>query len=265
MILLNLGVSAAVLALLLAGVFALSVTRKRYDIIDCFWGAGFAAVALVTFALSTGQGVLWQRVLVTALTAVWGLRLAWHIGRRNAGQPEDKRYVELMASAKGSPVAHLVRRVYLPQGVVLWFVSLPVQVGQYLTPDLTAFTVLGVLLWLTGFTFEAVGDRQLWRFKADPANRGQVLSTGLWRYTRHPNYFGDAVVWWGLYLLACHSLLGAATLLSPVAMTYFLTMRTGKPLLEKHLTASRPGYADYVRRTSGFFPWPPRKPEGNAS
>ncbi|WHT21046.1 DUF1295 domain-containing protein [Crossiella sp. CA-258035] len=256
---LNLLVSLGVLVLLLAATFLISVARRRYDIIDSFWGAGFAAVALVSFALSAGHGVLWQRVLVTGLTVVWGLRLAWHILRRNLGQPEDQRYVELMARATGNPLAHLATRVYLPQGAVLWFVSLPVQAAQYVRPELVPLTVLGVLVWLTGFGFEAVGDRQLARFKGDPANRGKVMDRGLWRFTRHPNYFGDAAVWWGLYLLACHSWLGAATVLSPLLMTYVLTKRTGKALLERHLLDSRPGYRDYVRRTSGFFPLPPKK------
>src|SRR6185312_10702217 len=118
---------------------------------------------------------------------------------------------------------------------------------------------VGVALWLLGFTFEAVGDRQLDRFRADPANRGRVLETGLWRYSRHPNYFGDACVWWGLYALAALAWPGPLTVLSPLLMTWLLTAKTGKPLLERHLTGRRPGYADYVARTSGFVPWPPRR------
>ncbi|GAA2802833.1 DUF1295 domain-containing protein [Crossiella cryophila] len=258
-VLLNLLISLGALLVLLGVTFLISVTRRRYDIIDGFWGAGFAAVALVSLCLSAGHGVLWQRALITALTVVWGLRLAWHILRRNHGQPEDKRYVELMAKATGNPLAHLVKRVYLPQGAVLWFVSLPVQIGQYAQPVSTLLTVLGVAVWAIGFGFEAVGDAQLKRFKSDPGNKGQVMDSGLWRYTRHPNYFGDAAIWWGLYLLACQSWPGAATVLSPVLMTYVLTRRTGKALLERHLLVSRQGYRDYVRRTSGFFPLPPKK------
>jgi steroid 5-alpha reductase family enzyme len=137
-------------------------------------------------------------------------------------------------------------------------VSLPVQFGQYGGGAPGWLLAAGVAVWLTGFVFESVGDWQLRRFAANPDNRGKVLDTGLWRYTRHPNYFGDAMVWWGLYLLACGSWLGVATLPAPLLMTFVLARGTGKPLTEKHLSGSRPGYADYVRRTSGFVPLPPR-------
>ena len=174
---------------------AVRVRGGRHDGIDVVWGMGFAIVAIVTLVLARGAGDLWRQVLITVLTCVWGLRLAWHIGRRNRGKPEDPRYVEIMERAKSNPVAHLVRKVYVPQAVVLWVVSWPVQVGQYgfasgvLRPSSTA---LGVLSWAVGLFFETVGDAQLAAFTADPANKGQVMDRGLWRYTRHPNYFGDA-------------------------------------------------------------------------
>jgi steroid 5-alpha reductase family enzyme len=211
------------------------------------WGLGFAVVAVVSY-----DGFL----LPVALTVVWGVRLAVHIGLRNHGKPEDRRYVEIRSRG------NVVRRVYLTQGVILLLVSLPVQFGQYGDRPPGWLLVLGTAVWLVGFLFETIGDRQLRRFAADPANRGRVLDTGLWRYTRHPNYFGDAAVWWGLYLLACGTWLGVATLPAPLVMTYLLARGTGKPLTEKHLSSSRPGYAEYVRRTSGFFPLPPRKTGG---
>jgi steroid 5-alpha reductase family enzyme len=137
-------------------------------------------------------------------------------------------------------------------------VSLPVQVGQYGGgPGVVGY--VGVLVWVLGLTFEAVGDQQLSRFRADPDSRGQVLDTGLWRYTRHPNYFGDACVWWGLFLLACHSWLGVVTVIAPIVMTALLAKGTGKPLMERDIVERRPGYADYVRSTSGFVPLPPRR------
>jgi len=148
--------------------------------------------------------------------------------------------------------------VYHFQGVVLYFVSLPVQFAMYGT-GFGVLGWLGVAVWLIGFGFETIGDEQLRRFKADPASKGKVLDTGLWRYTRHPNYFGDACVWWGLYLLACSTWPGALTILSPVAMTFTLARGTGKPMLEKGMAKTRPAYARYVERTSGFFPWPPKK------
>jgi steroid 5-alpha reductase family enzyme len=166
----------------------------------------------------------------------------------------------MLASAPGNPTWYAVRKVYLTQGAVMWFVSLPVQVACFEPAPLGPVAWVGVLLWLVGFFFETVGDWQLTRFRNDPASKGQVLDTGLWRYTRHPNYFGDACVWWGLSLVAFTSWPGVLTILSPLLMTWLLAKGTGKPLLEKDMASRRPGYADYVRRTSGFVPLPPRKP-----
>lgn len=253
---LNFAVTAAVTALVIAAAFGISLWRGRYDTIDTVWGLGFVVIAVVTFGLSSGS--LAFRITVTALTAIWGLRLAIHLHLRNRGKPEDRRYAEILAKAKGNPKAHMFRVVFLTQGAVMWIVSLPVQVAQYGEHVFGPLAYLGIALWLVGFTFEAVGDHQLSRFTADPANKGTVLDTGLWRYTRHPNYFGDACVWWGLYLIACHSWVGAATLPAPLLMTFLLAKGTGKPLTEKHLANTRPGYAEYVARTSGFLPLPPK-------
>ena len=249
----TLALTALVTLAAVTATFGIALARKRYDTIDTFWGLGFAIVALVSLPL--GDGPLPLRLTATALTAVWGVRLALHLHLRNHKLPEDPRYVRM---AEGASPGRIFVRVYLVQAVVLWFVSLPVQFAQFGT-GFGVLGWLGVLLWLAGFAFESIGDEQLRRFKADPANRGKVLDTGLWRYTRHPNYFGDACLWWGLYLLACSTWAGAATVLSPVAMTYTLARGTGKPLLEKGLRRSRPGYAHYVERTSGFFPLPPKR------
>jgi steroid 5-alpha reductase family enzyme len=258
-VLLNLVVTAAVVLVLMAVAFAVGLRREQHDGIDVVWGLGFVLVAATTLVLADGP--VWRRVLGTALTAAWGLRLAWHIYRRNKGKTEDRRYEELMARAPGNLRWYAFRSVYLTQGAVMWVVSLPVQVAQYGAGSWIAAvtTPAGVVLWLVGFGFESVGDRQLARFTADPANRGQVLDTGLWRYTRHPNYFGDACVWWGIFLVACHQWVGLATIVSPIVMTCLLAKGTGKPLLEKSIGERRPGYAEYVRRTSGFLPLPPKK------
>ncbi|HEX4362254.1 MAG TPA: DUF1295 domain-containing protein [Pseudonocardia sp.] len=261
----NLGVTAVAVALLMALALAVAVRLRggRHDGIDAVWGVGFTLVAVTTAALSTGSGDGWRRWLVTALTAVWGCRLAWHIYRRNRGRPEDPRYVELLAKAPGNPTWYAARMVYLLQGALIWLVSLPVQLAQYGRGD-TLFggtelaTWLGVACWLVGFGFEAVGDAQLARFRADPANAGTVMDRGLWRYTRHPNYFGDACIWWGLTLLGLHHLVGLAGLLSAAVMTLLLTRGSGARLLESTIGARRPGYADYVARTSGFLPRRPR-------
>lgn len=263
----NLGVTAAaVLALFaLALLVAVRLRGGRHDGIDTVWGAGFALIALLTLGLAAGAGAgqPWRQLLITTLTCVWGVRLAWHITRRNRGTGEDPRYVEIIEQARGNPVAHLVRRVYLPQAVIMWLVSLPVQLGQYGGADgplALLVTGLGVLCWAVGFTFETVGDAQLAAFRADPANRGRVLDSGLWRYTRHPNYFGDAAVWCGLALIALP--VGGAGLVglgSAALMTWLLAKGTGARLLESTIGDRRPEYADYVRRTSGFFPLPPKR------
>jgi steroid 5-alpha reductase family enzyme len=256
-VLVNLAVCAGVVVVLFGATFAISVRWNRHDVIDVVWGVGFVLVALTTFVLSTGD--LATRILLTTLTVVWGVRLAVHIGLRNRGRSEDPRYVAIRSQGGGRhPYLHLARAVYGIQALVLYLVSLPVQIGQYAGGTPAWLLVLGAAVWLLGFGFESVGDFQLRRFASDPANRGRVLDTGLWRYTRHPNYFGDSVVWWGLYLLACGSWAGAAMLPAPLLMTYVLARGTGKPLTEKNL-ADRPGYAEYIRRTSGFLPLPPRR------
>jgi steroid 5-alpha reductase family enzyme len=171
------------------------------------------------------------------------LRLAWHLARRNRGHDEDPRYRAILARAPGSPVAHVVRTVYLPQAVVMWVVSLPVQLGRYgsasgVLPAVLA--VVGVALWLLGFAFETVGDAQLTAFRADPGNRGQVMDRGPWRYTRHPNYFGDAAVWWGLTALALHHPAGLAGLVGAALMTWLLTRGTGAKTTSRCRTRRAP-------------------------
>ncbi|MGX1971255.1 DUF1295 domain-containing protein [Streptomyces kronopolitis] len=255
----NAAVSAgAALAVLLA-TFAVARARRLHRPVDIAWGVAFAVVALVGWALSAGHGDDGRRLLVTVLTVVWGLRLAAHIARRGRGHGEDPRYERLLARAPGSRDAYALRMVYLLQAALVWLVSLPVQVALYVPVPLGPGAVAAGLLWAAGFAFESVGDHQLARFKADPANRGKVMDRGLWSWTRHPNYFGDFLVWWGLFGLACGTWEAAAvTVVSPLVMSCLLTVGSGKRLLEKQL-ADRPGYAAYTARTSGFLPLPPRR------
>jgi steroid 5-alpha reductase family enzyme len=248
----------------LGGTFLVALNLGRHAVVDVSWGLGFAAIAVTAFLASEGAGDGFIAGSALVLTVIWGVRLAVHIGLRSRGHGEDPRYVELLSRAPGNPQLFALRRIYLIQGVVMWFVSLPVQVAMFTRGEANAVTWIGVLLWVVGFTFETVGDLQLTRFRNDPATRGQVLDTGLWRYTRHPNYFGDACVWWGLSLIAFSVWPGILTILSPLAMTWLLARGTGKPLLEKDMSSRRPGYADYVRRTSGFVPLPPKKPSTTA-
>ena len=252
----------AVLAQLIT--FAVGMRLGRLSVVDITWGAGFALIAVVGFVVSMGDGDPLRRWLLAVLTVIWGLRLAIHIGRRQRGEVgEDPRYEELMSKRKGHPKWAALRSVFLMQAVAAWVISVPVQVGLVAadrSPAATVVLLVGVLAWLVGFGFEAVGDYQLERFKAEPDSKGRVLDSGLWRYTRHPNYFGDACVWWGLFLVALDLPWGLFTIPAPLLMTWLLTAKTGKPMLEAQLTQRRPGYAEYVSRTSGFLPRPPRRP-----
>ncbi|MFJ5264779.1 DUF1295 domain-containing protein [Streptomyces sp. NPDC088387] len=237
--------------------FAVAVRKGLHRIVDIAWGLGFAAVAAVTCLASAGTGDPGRRLLVTVLTVVWGVRLAAHIARRGRGHGEDPRYEAMLSKASGNQNLYALRVVYLLQGALVWLVSLPVQSAQYISGPMSGVAVAGGCLWAVGMFFETVGDAQLARFKADPANKGQIMDVGLWRYTRHPNYFGDFCVWWGLFLITCDSLAAAAaSLVSPVVMSLLLTRGSGQRLLERHM-ADRPGYAAYAERTSGFFPLPP--------
>ncbi|MGW2916704.1 DUF1295 domain-containing protein [Streptomyces angustmyceticus] len=256
----NLAVAAGAAFAVMLTTFAVARTKGLHRLVDIAWGAAFTAVAVATCVLSAGHGDDGRRILVTAATAVWGLRLSVHIARRGRGHGEDPRYERLLAKAPGSRDAYALRTVYLLQGGLVWLISLPVQVAQYVPVPLGASAVVGAVVWATGLVFESVGDFQLGRFRADPANRGRVMDRGLWGWTRHPNYFGDFLVWWGLFLLACGTAQAAAlAVVSPLVMSYLLVFGSGKRLLENHL-ADRPGYAAYTARTSGFFPLPPRRP-----
>ena len=243
---------------------AVALRQGRHTVVDVAWGLGFVAIAAAAFL--AGDGDAGRSWLVLALTTVWGLRLGAHIYRRSRGRGEDPRYEALLAKAPPAgrtPVA--VRGFELSQGVGVWFISQPVQVAMVQPQGLGALAWAGVAVWAVGLYFETVGDRQLERFRSDPSNRGRVLDTGLWRYTRHPNYFGDACVWWGLWLVAASAWPGPLFVLSPLAMTWNLARGTGAALLEKDITDRRPDYADYVRRTSGFVPLPPRRPQSKGT
>ena len=253
----TLAVSAAAVAVLMLATFAVGLRAGRHSVVDAAWGAGFAVVAAVSALTATGDPA--RAWLLFGLTAVWGVRLAVHIGLRGRGGGEDPRYERLLAGAPGNPNLYALRIVYLLQGALVLLISLPVQTAAHTTAPLGWAAVPGVFLWLTGFAFEAVGDAQLARFKRDPANRGLIMDRGLWAWTRHPNYFGDACVWWGLFLVA----LGGSwwvllTLPAPLVMTYLLTRGSGQRLLDEHM-AGRPGWSEYAERTSAFVPLPPKR------
>ena len=235
-----------------------SLALKNASIVDIFWGAGFVLSAWLFFGF-TPDGFLPRKLLLVILVTIWGLRLSTHIFLRNKGKPEDFRYQKWREENGSIWWWKSFFQVFLLQGLLLWIVSMPLLAAQFFgkVDHLTVLDFIGAAVWLIGFFFESVGDFQLTRFIKNPQNRGKVLSSGVWRYTRHPNYFGDAAQWWGFYLLALVAG-GWWAIVSPVIMTYLLTRVSGVSLLEKSLDA-KPGYRQYVESTSAFIPWFPKK------
>jgi len=263
---LNLLVCAVAVAGYFTAVMAASLRARNHSLIDVFWGPGFVLVAVISYLASLDfDGDPLRRNVVLALTAIWGLRLGIYIGRRNAGHGQDARYTALLKRQTGALVPYVVRTVYAPQAMILFVVSLPVQIAMYQRTPLGLLGAAGIAVWCVGFFFEAVGDAQLARFKKDPAHAGRIMDHGLWAWTRHPNYFGDSCVWVGLWLLALTDPVwagpaGLVAVVSPLLMTFFLVKVTGKALLENGMRRSRgQAYEQYAARTSGFFPRPPRR------
>ena len=227
----------------------------RYNVVDIAWGIGFVAVAAT--AAAVGDGDPFRRLLLLALTAVWGVRLAWHMYVKSKGKGEDPRYRDLLRD--NFSAGNVIRRVFVVQAAATWGVALPLQLSAALgptPPGLVPVLWVGVGVWAVGLFFEAVGDHQLRVFKADPANRGVIMDRGLWAWTRHPNYFGDACVWWGVWLASIAGWISLPTIVSPVVMTYFLVYATGARLTEKYMK-NRQGFREYAQRTSFFVPLPP--------
>ena len=247
------------ISLLMLATWLVSLPLRNASIADVVWGAGFVLVAWVAFfAVNSPLDV--RQALLVGIPTFWGLRLSLHLFRRNHGKPEDKRYQAMrMQHPKHFGWVSLVT-VFGLQGVLMFAVSLPVQIGQ-LVPQvpLGGFAFSGMVLCAVGLFFEVVGDHQLAKFIKDPGNKGKTMNTGLWHYTRHPNYFGDSCVWWGLGLIALETNYGLWGLLGPALITYLLTQVSGVPMLEKAMLKSNPRYADYMAVTSAFIPWPPKK------
>ena len=257
-----LAILATNLLVLLAAMFCLwlvSLPLRDASIADIFWGPGFVLMAWMTFFQA--EGFLFRKLLIGVLVSVWGFRLAAYIAWRKRGEGEDRRYRAWRAKHGNAFWWVSLFTVFGTQGLLLWVISLVVQVGQISpVPGMFVWTdVAGILVWAVGFAFEAVGDFQLQRFKSDPKNHGKVMDRGLWAYTRHPNYFGECLVWWGIFLIALSTPSGFWTVISPLTITYLLLKVSGVTLLEKTMVESRPAYRDYIERTSPFFPWFPRE------
>ncbi len=244
---------------LMVFLWLVSLVLKNSSIVDIFWGAGFVITGWVYFLL-TPDGFIGRKLLIVVLSTIWGLRLTLHVLIRNWGKPEDFRYQKWRNESGKIWWFKSLFQVFLLQGFLMWVISTPLLAAQYFnrTPNLNLFDYTGVLIWAVGFFFETAGDLQLTRFKRNPANKGKLLSTGVWRLSRHPNYFGDAAQWWGFFLIALAAG-GWWSIFSPVIMTLFLVQVSGVVLLEKTLTNSKPGYKEYVARTSAFIPWFPKK------
>jgi len=252
--------SAAGAFALVIAVWLASLQLHDASIIDVFWGVGFIVIAWVCVAV--GHGARDRRLLLAILATIWGVRLAVHIGRRNRGKGEDPRYVAMRERDGARFWLTSLYRVFLIQAATMWIISLPLQAAGALggRRALGALDAIGAAVWLIGFGFESLGDHQLDRFKANPESRGKVMDRGLWRYTRHPNYFGDATLWWGFGLIGLGAGLAAVWgLIGSAVDTLILTRVSGKPVLERDIETRRPGYREYIERTSGFFPLPPRR------
>lgn len=255
-------------ALLAAGMLVLwRVAVKIGDVsfIDAVWGGGMGVLALASWLHLPGEAGT-RASLIAGMAMIWAARLAWHLYTRWRAHGEDPRYARMLGKAKaqGRFAGEALKFVFAPQALLLFITCLPAQLGVMASPAPAPpgpLALAGAALWLVGMVFEAVGDAQLSAFRADPANKGKVLETGLWRYTRHPNYFGDACVWWGIWLAAADAgaWVALASLIGPLFLTFTLTRWSGKPLLEKGMEERRPGYRAYVERTSGFFPWWPKR------
>jgi steroid 5-alpha reductase family enzyme len=249
----------------MAAVWLVSLALRDAGVADVWWGPGFGALALCAFLLAGGDHP--RRALVLALVAVWGLRLGLHLALRRRGRGEDFRYAA-MRRRHGARFAWLsLFTVFGLQGVLQWIVALPVLVVQ-ISPGpraLGLWDALGTALFAVGLAIESVADWQLARFRADPGSAGRVLDRGLWSWSRHPNYFGDFLVWWGLFGIALATPFGIASLPGPLLMSVLLMRVSGVPLLERSLARRRAGWSDYAARTAVFFPRPPRraqKPDG---
>jgi steroid 5-alpha reductase family enzyme len=236
--------------------FLLALLLKKNDIVDTAWGLGFILVAVLSLLLAPGWH--WRRVLVSALVLAWGLRLAIYIHIRNRGKPEDFRYAKWKRDWGRNWVWRSWLQLFLLQGFFMLTIAYPLFFhGPANRMPGSVWDGFGLALWLYGFFFEAVGDHQLRRFKLDPANKGKIMDRGLWKFTRHPNYFGEATMWWGIFLITLSVPNGWLAVFSPMIITFLLLRISGVPLLEKRY-ASDPAYREYVRRTSSFIPRLPR-------
>jgi steroid 5-alpha reductase family enzyme len=249
---------ALVIVIYFTLVFILAQAKNNNSIVDSFWGPGFLVVAVYTFLQSQNVGT--KGTLVTLLVLLWSSRLFLHITIRNWNKPEDFRYVNMRKKWQGkNPTLQAFLKVFMFQGLMLFIVSLPIVIANN-TPNqnLSPLNIFGIFLWAIGFFFEVVGDKQLKDFLAKKENRGKLMTQGLWSYTRHPNYFGEALLWWGIFFLTISKMSELFIILGPMLITFLLVFVSGVPLLEKKYK-DRPDFIEYSKKTSIFIPWFPKK------
>ncbi|MFC1814873.1 DUF1295 domain-containing protein [Thermodesulfobacteriota bacterium] len=255
------GFNLLAILVLMTGLWLLSLLLRNASIADIFWGLGFVMVSWLTFFRA--EGYEGRKLLICLLVTAWGLRLSIHIAWRNYGQGEDRRYKAWRAEHGKHFWWVSYFTVFGIQGILLWLISLVTQAGQ-LSPApgrIIWLDLLGLLIWLIGYFFEVVGDWQLSRFRSDPQNRGRVMQVGLWAYSRHPNYFGETLLWWGLFLITLSTPMSLWTIISPLTITFLLLKVSGVTLLEKTIVDTRPKYREYIKHTNAFIPWFTKKNE----
>jgi steroid 5-alpha reductase family enzyme len=251
-------VAAITISCVMVATWLVSLVLKNASIVDIVWGLGFVITSWVLALTIDGDST--RQILLAVMVGAWGLRLGGYLAKRNIGHGEDWRY-KAMRKKKGARFGLIsLVTVFGLQGLLMWVVSLPVMFGNSdATPGVGPLAVIGVMVWAVGLSFEAVGDWQLAKFKKDPSNAGKVMQTGLWSLTRHPNYFGDALLWWGIGIVGAETGTGVIGFIGPVVMTVFLLRVSGVPMLERSLMKRREGYAEYAARTSAFIPRPPKR------
>jgi steroid 5-alpha reductase family enzyme len=245
--------SAICVFLYMSFIFILAWIKKDNSIVDIAWGIGFILVAILTFFLETE--FVTRHVLVTVLIFIWGTRLATHIALRNRGRGEDFRYAQWRKEWGKWFFIRSFFQIFMLQGFLLLIIAYPVMlINHSKETGIVFLDILGLVIWLEGFFFEAVGDYQLLRFKRKAENKGKIMTQGLWRYTRHPNYFGETAMWWGIFLIALSVRSGWTAIVSPLLITFLLLKVSGIKMLEKKYVDNKE-FEEYAKRTSAFFPW----------
>jgi steroid 5-alpha reductase family enzyme len=235
--------------------FIISIIKKRNDVADIAWGLGFVLMAWLSFILTDFS---FRALLVNSLVTVWGLRLSMHIYNRNKNKTEDRRYLEWRKTWKNFYLRSYLQ-VFLLQGALLFLISLPVIfINHSVVKGFGTLEIIGLLIWSVGFYFESVGDNQLKEFISNPSNKGMLMDRGLWKYSRHPNYFGEVVQWWGIFVIAISIPGSLYTIIGPLTITILILFVSGIPLLERKY-AGRPDFEEYKKKTSIFIPLPPKR------